>query len=119
MSLEKNIEALTAAILKLTNALGEPRSALPAEKPAPEAEKPKAEKPAPKPKAEKPKPAPEPKADEGVTLKQLGPAMVSLMKAKGQDAGIKLLQKYDVAKVSLLPPEKFADFLADIQAELG
>lgn len=117
MSLEKNIEALTAAILKLTNALGEPRSALPAEKPAPEAEKPKAEKPAPKPKAEKPKA--EPKADEGVTLKQLGPAMVSLMKAKGQDAGIKLLQKYDVAKVSLLPPEKFADFLADIQAELG
>ena len=108
MSLEKNIEALTAAILKLTNALGEPRTASPAEKPAPKAEEPKAEKP----KAE-------PKADEGVTLKQLGPAMVSLMKAKGQDAGIKLLQKYDVAKVSLLPPEKFADFLADIQAELG
>lgn len=119
MSLENNIEALTAAILKLTNALGETRTDSPEEKPAPKAEKPKAEKTAPKPKAEKPKPAPEPKADEGVTLKQLGPAMVSLMKAKGQDAGIKLLQKYDVAKVSLLPPEKFADFLADIQAELG
>ena len=116
MSLEDKIDGLTAAINKLADALhGE--SVVAVEEPAPRVDKPKKAKA--EPKAEPvPEPAPEPEAPpaDKITSTQVAQALVALMKDKGRDAGVAVLQQFGASKVPEIKAKDYPKVLAAIKA---
>lgn len=93
------------------------------EEPKPEpakVEESKAEKqPDPEPEPTK---AEEPAAETGKTLDYQAdvlPLVFKLTEVKGRDAVIKVLETFGVAKASQVASEKFGEFVAAVQAEIG
>jgi hypothetical protein len=121
MSLESKIETLTASIDRLIEALG--NASIPADAseappaPAPKVDKPKKAKPEPKVEPA-PEPAPEPEAPpaDKVTSTQVAQALVALMKDKGRDAGVAVLQQFGASKVPEIKAEDYPSVLAAIKA---
>lgn len=143
MSLEDKIDGLTAAINKLADALGETVSVsipaadfqkaaeavVAAETPAPRVDKPKKAKAEPKveyqdqdgnvttsaEKKAKEEAFREPPADK-ITSTQVAQALVGLMKDKGRDAGVAVLQQFGASKVPEIKAEDYPKVLAAIKA---
>lgn len=60
--------------------------------------------------------ASQPVAAPAVSFAQVADALSELVNAGGRDQGIALLAKYGAPKASVLKPDQFAAFLADVKA---
>lgn len=117
MSLESKIETLTASIDKLIEALGSERLTVTTDLPevlaaAEAATKAKVDKP----KKAKAEPEPEAPPADKITSTQVAQALVALMKDKGRDAGVAVLQQFGASKVPEIKAKDYPKVLAAIKA---